>query len=209
MNTNSLSITPTPDLPSSQTGDRFGEVLARIVSLNRHDVYEILAEQAGSRKKFGQIALAWSLCEPTHVWQAWTQQLVGRTPRVNLAQFGIDSQATAELPGWVASALNVVPVRLTEDRLIVATTASALPRATELLASHSRKPITFVLAGADEIRQAVERYYMNMPENAGNGCASKRCGMKCNGGGCISRRRNAAAMAGPHLEGIVPERLAI
>src|SRR5690348_7231398 len=103
------AVTPTRPV-FDPAGDRFGEQLAKIVRLSRHDVEEILSEQAGNRKRFGQIALAWGLCEPTHVWQAWSSQIVGRTPRVDLAQFGIDAQATNELPAWLAAAVGAVPV---------------------------------------------------------------------------------------------------
>ena len=53
---------------------RIGELLSRIVPLSGHDVEEILEEQSANRRKFGEIALAWGLCRPEHVWDAWCQQ---------------------------------------------------------------------------------------------------------------------------------------
>ncbi|HEX8911470.1 MAG TPA: hypothetical protein VF796_03850 [Humisphaera sp.] len=180
-------------------GDRFGELLARIVKLSRHDVYDILEEQAGTRKRFGQIALAWGLCEPTHVWEAWTTQIVGRTPRVDLASFGVDAQATLELPAWLAAALGVCPVRSTGGRLVVAASAATLPRATELLTAHSTKPISFVLADPAQVDDAVRRYYTQVATPAlsravAEACAGRKCLSKCKGAACTTRRRERESL---------------
>src|SRR5439155_6477219 len=53
---------------------RIGELLSRMVPLSGHDVEEILQEQSATRRRFGEIALAWGLCKPEHVWDAWGQQ---------------------------------------------------------------------------------------------------------------------------------------
>ena len=183
-------------------GERFGEVLSRFVPISRHDVYEILEEQSATRRKFGQIALNWQLCEPQHVWQAWSSQLVGRTPRVDLERFGVDSQAAADLPGWVAVALGVVPVRTMDNMLVVAASEKSLPRAAELLTAHTKKPLTFVIADARQVEAAVQRYYANLAINPPHredssksgpamhqACASKRCGVKCKGAACSMKRK--------------------
>src|SRR5687768_5822111 len=54
---------------------RIGELLSGIVPLSNHDVEEILQEQSGTHRKFGEIALAWGLSQPEHVWNAWCRQL--------------------------------------------------------------------------------------------------------------------------------------
>ena len=182
------------------TGDRFGEFLSRFVSISRHDVYEVLEEQSGTRKKFGQIALQFGLCEPVHVWQAWSAQLLGRTPRVNLSEFGIDAQATADVPAWLAAALGVVPIRSMEDRLVIAASDSTLARATEILTAQSTKPISFVLAEKQQVEDAIARYYTHVPLRGDIaapklGCASKRCGHKCLGDACPARQKLAARAA--------------
>ena len=187
-------------------GGRFGEVLSRFVPISRHDVYEILEEQSATRRKFGQIALNWQLCEPQHVWQAWASQLLGRTPRVDLARFGVDSQAAADLPGWVAVALGVVPVRTMDQMLVVAASEKSLPRAAELLTAHTKKPLSFVIADADQVQAAVQRYYAGFtvspsPREVSNtgapamhqACASKRCGVKCKGNACSMKRKSLRA----------------
>jgi len=178
-------------------GDRFGEVLSRFVSLSRHDVYEVLEEQAGTHKKFGQIALQLGLCEPVHVWQAWSSQLLGRTPRVNLVDFGVDAQATSELPGWLALALGVVPIRSMQDRLVIAASDNTLARATEVLTAQATKPVSFVLAERAQVEAAIGRYYGQIAPRTdlqapATGCAAKRCGQVCRGDECPARRKLAA-----------------
>jgi hypothetical protein len=179
-------------------GDRFGELLSRFVSMSRHDVYEVLEEQTNTRKKFGQIALQLGLCEPVHIWQAWSTQLVGRTPRVNLPEFGIDAQATSDVPAWLAAALGVVPIRSMEDRLVIAASDATLARAIEILTAQTTKPITFVLADKQQVEDAIARYYNHVPlrgEVTAAGCASKRCGHKCLGDACPVRKKLAARQA--------------
>src|SRR5687768_4242797 len=104
----------------------FGELLGRFVPLSSHDVLEILEEQSGSRRRFGQIALSWGLCEPQHVWRTWAAQLRGRTPTIDLQKTGIDTQATLHMPAFVAQRLGVIPVRSIDGRLIVATSEAGL-----------------------------------------------------------------------------------
>src|SRR4051812_15758645 len=82
---------------------RIGELLSRIVPLSGHDVEEILQDQAGTNRKFGEIALAWGLCQPQHVWKAWCRQLASAgTEQVDLKLVGIDAQAAASIPAELA-----------------------------------------------------------------------------------------------------------
>ena len=67
----------------------FGQCLGRVVPLSAHDVSEILEHQAATRRRFGEIALAWGLCRPQHVWQAWWAQLAQRGSLV-FADIGYD-----------------------------------------------------------------------------------------------------------------------
>ena len=56
-----------------QSRARIGELLRKMVPLSRHDIEEILQEQTSTRRRFGDIALAWGLVKPEHVWeQIWS-----------------------------------------------------------------------------------------------------------------------------------------
>ena len=110
-------------MPAAINGKRIGELLSQLVPLSGHDIEEILHEQSATRKPFGDIALAMGLCRPEHVWKAWCGQLlIDASPRrIDLDRLGIDAQATSCIPQELASRLNIVPVRVLGDLLIVAT----------------------------------------------------------------------------------------
>src|SRR5678816_132863 len=99
---------------------RIGELLSRMVPLSCHDVEGILQEQAANRRRFGEIALAWGLCRPEHVWDAWCQQSADGAEIVDLEQIGIDAQAAAMLPAETARQMSVIPVRVLSDAALLA-----------------------------------------------------------------------------------------
>jgi hypothetical protein len=170
----------------------FGELLGRLVPLSNHDVCEILEEQSGSRRRFGQIALSWGLCEAEHVWQVWAAQLNGRTPRIDLLTTGIDTQATLQLPAALAARLGVIPVRSISGRLIVAASEAGLSRAAEGLArADLPQKVCFVLSDHRQIEQAIQTYYGQWLEvNGGRACAGK-----CRGAACDRPNRQALTAA--------------
>src|SRR5215207_706960 len=119
-------------MSSQQQQMRFGDYLGKVVRLSTHDVAEILEDQAATRRKFGEIALAWGLCRPQHVWQAWWEQLsasASTPPKVDLTKIGVDAQSVGHVPSELAHAFGVVPLRSFLGQLVVAATEQSLPRA--------------------------------------------------------------------------------
>lgn len=145
---------------------RFGELLGRLVSLTPHDVSEILEEQASSRRRFGEIALAFGLCKPDHVWRAWWTQLSGAPERVELDTIGIDTQAVGHLPRELAMQYNVIPLRVCGTQMVLAAGEGSLMRAMEELPRTMKLQLKFVLADPREIRRAIELYYARPAEVA-------------------------------------------
>ncbi|HET6251250.1 MAG TPA: hypothetical protein VFE47_26440 [Tepidisphaeraceae bacterium] len=141
------------------TRPRFGEALARFVTLSPHDVSEILEEQSSSRRRFGDIALAFGLCKPQHVWRAWWAQLSGAPERIDLSAVGVDAQALAYLPRALAVEYNVIPIRASGSQVVMAAAEGALMRAMEELPRRVKNQIKFVLADSRQIHQAIENYY--------------------------------------------------
>jgi type IV pilus assembly protein PilB len=136
-----------------------GELLGKLVELSHHDVEEILQEQRSSRSRFGDIAVAWGLCQPQHVWKAWYDQLSSELQRVDLAQCGIDAQATACVPREIAVEFHVIPVRLTQDEIVLATDECSCARALCELPRRLGKQVKFVLADSLQIDRAIKQYY--------------------------------------------------
>jgi Type II secretion system (T2SS), protein E, N-terminal domain len=169
----------------------FGKLLGRRVPLSHHDIHEILEEQSGSRRRFGQIALAWGLCEPQHIWATWAEQLTERTPRVDLARIGVDVQATLQVSRAVAAELGIVPVRAHPGGLVVAASERTIARAAERLAKGAGGRITFVLAEPSQIREALIRYYPDLAipaRTSPDTCADRPCADRCAGPTCRRRR---------------------
>src|SRR5690606_22588994 len=138
---------------------RIGELLRGMVPLTDHDVEEILHEQKGTGKRFGEIALSWGLCEPEHVWRAWCSQTGDRLERVHLDRVGVDSQATSVLSREEALRNRAIPVRVFEHLIVVAISDTAEQ---ETLRNELEQPdleIKFVLADPIEIDWAIETYY--------------------------------------------------
>ena len=137
---------------------RIGELLSRMVPLSGHDVEEILQEQQATRRKFGEIALAWGLCSPEHVSDAWLQQS-GDPQSIDLEKVGIDTQAASLLPGDVARKLGVIPLRCANGKVLVATSANETEQAMNELSGILHRQVKFIHADANQINAMLERYY--------------------------------------------------
>lgn len=145
---------------------RIGELLSGMVPLSDHDVEEILQEQKGTGRRFGEIAMSWGLCEPEHVWRAWCSQTGDRLERVQLDRIGIDSQATAVLSRAEALAHHAVPVRVFDHLIVVALSD---PAEQTSLRGHLQAPdreIKFVLADPIEIEWAIATHYQPLAVSA-------------------------------------------
>jgi hypothetical protein len=141
---------------------RFGELLRKMVPLSGHDVEEILQEQSASRRRFGDIALAWGLVKPEHVWDAWCQQTADGQEVVDLEKIGVDAQAAAMLPAEVARQHHVIPLRIAGDAVLLATANGAAEHADELGALLRRR-VTFVHAESKQVERMLDRYYPSNP----------------------------------------------
>ena len=138
----------------------FGECLGKVVRLTPHDVSEIMEHQAATRRKFGEIALAWGLCRPQHVWQAWWNQLSREIKRIDLTEIGVDSQAVAHVPRELAVQFRAIPLRSYRDQLVVATCDQGIARArAELPALLPAKQLQFVLTKPEQLDLAIAAYY--------------------------------------------------
>ena len=141
---------------------KFGQMLSRFVPMSEHDIHEILDEQAVCRRKFGEIALSWSLCRPDHVWRAWCAQLAQELQRVDIREVGIDTQALAVVSYSVAREYAVLPLRALEDELIVAAAETSHVRAMKSLPEVLKRSVRFVLADDRDVMAAISSNYAQM-----------------------------------------------
>jgi hypothetical protein len=141
------------------SGKRIGERLSHMVPLSGHDIEEILSEQGTTGKRFGDIAIQLGLCSPEHVWRAWSGQLLESPQRVNLDEFGIDTQALAHLPASVALRFHVMPIRLLEPEVVLAVDEAAYPLVRKELLALLKDRVIFVLSSHQQISRALRTYY--------------------------------------------------
>jgi hypothetical protein len=145
---------------------RMGELLKGMVPMTDQDVQEILEEQRSSGRRFGEIAMAWGLCEPEHVWLAWCNQAGRQLERVRLLHIGVDAQAPNVLSRAMAERHTAIPVRVF-DRLVVV--AIADPAQQQSLRNHLQTPgreVRFVLAHPADIQWAIDVYYQPLAVSA-------------------------------------------
>jgi hypothetical protein len=136
-----------------------GEVLGRMGKLSPIDIDEILAEQNFSRRRFGEIALSWGLCQPEHICDAWCSQLADGRLRLDLCDMPIDPSALTCLSADSARQAGVLPIRIVGDQLILATARLLNDFESIQIAQLAGREVRFIQADAEEIEQAIEACY--------------------------------------------------
>ena len=138
---------------------KFGEMLKRLVPLSTHDVDEILHEQRASNMRFGETAISMGMCSPQHVWSAWCGQSSEQVEKVDLDEVGVDAQATPLIPRDIAMRFGVIPVRVSDGALVVATSDVCFEEAVVGLPPLVNLKLKFVLAPQEQVQRALTVYY--------------------------------------------------
>jgi type IV pilus assembly protein PilB len=138
-----------------------GDLLKETVPLTLHDVEEVLAEQRTSRMPFGQQAIELGLCTPHDLWLAFARQLEEGPREVDLNVVGIDAQALSALPADLAIRHQVLPVRLVDGIMVLATTPDNLSAARTGLAHElgTSVPLRFVVADEEDLHRSLALCY--------------------------------------------------
>ena len=140
---------------------RIGQLIRSVVPLTDHDIEEILQEQTLSHRPFGQIAVAWGLCSPAQVWQAWARQPDHPIPHLNLEKVGVDAQAVHYLPNNLARQLHAIPIRHFDNLVIVAVSELSAAEALKPHFQGANLQFAVVLADASQVDSAVSQYFRN------------------------------------------------
>jgi hypothetical protein len=143
-----------------------GQVLTSMGRLSSIDIDEILAEQAISGMKFGEIAISLGLCGREQIWEAWCIQLAEEIRTTGLDKVGVDLTTAASVPLDVARRWGVLPIRHFAGMIVMA--ASRMPNADEVVALSAMlgREVRFVPVHPDQIEQALRLAYARreMPE---------------------------------------------
>lgn len=145
------------------SGKRIGERLSNLVPLSGHDIEEILSEQDSKGGLFGDIALKFGLCQPEHLWRALCGQLEESPQKVNLSEFGIDSQAVEHFPVELALRFHAIPVRILGDEMVIAVDEAAYPEVAKEIIRTLHIKARFVLTTHQQIAHAIRTYYTHTP----------------------------------------------
>jgi hypothetical protein len=136
----------------------FGQILGRHVSLDDHDIEEILHEQKVASRRFGEVALMLGLVSSEHVLRAWIDQLADGPRRVDLAEIGVDAQYLSSLPAALVRAHNVLPVRGVDEFLIIAAARPLSDETLHALTAATGKTLRIALVDESQLQQAIARY---------------------------------------------------
>lgn len=138
---------------------KMGDLLMRLVPLSMHDVDEILNEQRGSQRRFGETAISMGLCRPDHVWRAWCGQTSDEIEQIDLEDVGIDAQSIPLIPRELAVRFGAIPVRVSGGTLVVATSQICFEVAVTGLAQLIHLKMKFVIAPEEQMQRALAMYY--------------------------------------------------
>jgi len=139
--------------------ERIGEILVKMGALTERQVEQILAHQARSGQKFGQIAVAWGWVEPQQVWEAWARQLCVEARWADPCELGADTEAVRRVPAGVACRYEVVPLRAWGEHLVLAVAERAVERARRELPRLLRGRLYFCTARDEQIAECLEKFY--------------------------------------------------
>jgi hypothetical protein len=135
-----------------------GQVLTQMGKLSSIDIDEILVEQNASRRRFGEIAVSWGLCDIQELCDAWCSQ-AGQALAVNIDVIGIDPAAVHWVPSSAAHAFGVIPLRAIGDQVICA--AARILDSVEMaeLVRAVGRDVRLLPADAVQVAAALRRHY--------------------------------------------------
>lgn len=154
-----LSTAPEIQKDAGMKHQRIGEHLRHVVPLSAHDVEEVLNEQMVTHQRFGDAALALGLCVPEQLWKAWVDQLTQHTQVIDLEAVGVDVQAVTLVPAAVAHRNRALPVRASENELVVVTDGSTTENGRLEIEQAAGKRVILVTTTTAALDAALARYY--------------------------------------------------
>jgi len=138
---------------------RLGDLLVShgILSIDERDqVLELQREKGGA---FGAIAEKLFHISPAAVERAWAEQVAEWAPRVNPFKAKVQPAALSMIERRQAWQFRVLPIKLSEEGLVICTTKGSLVKALKFTGWRISAECQFVLAKLDELGAALEKHY--------------------------------------------------
>jgi len=136
-----------------------GQILSRMGKLSSIDIDEILEQQAISHGRFGEIAMAWGLCEPGDICEAWCIQFAEGWDGFGTSSSEIDAALLLSVPAELARELHIVPLVSIADQMVVAAAQPMDGDQWMQILEATGKDVRFILAEPEAIEEALEVYY--------------------------------------------------
>jgi len=146
---------------------RLGHILVEQGVLSKDQVLEVLSEQGARRRPFGEIAERLFGIDPLEVERAWARQYAERADRVDLAGITPGAEVLGSIERRQAWQFRVVPLRVEDGALVIATSAENLPRALRFANRCLAREAYLVIADDGGLSGALQRLYPMAQLDAG------------------------------------------
>lgn len=134
-----------------------GELLQELGYINTHQIEVALDVQKAYPKSIGEVLLALDFVTPSEIAEAVSKQT--KIPLVNLDVEVVSKEALRLIPRQVAKSKNILPLRLVEGRLLVASDNVEDIMLVEHLRRVSKKNVDFVIADSFKLKKLIDLHY--------------------------------------------------
>jgi type IV pilus assembly protein PilB len=135
---------------------KLGDILLQKKEITREQLNEALKSQAGSGKKLGEILIEKGFLNETTVMRTLSEQL--GLDIVNLDNYHVNIDATKLISERLAKRTNSIPIKIINDRIIVAMSEPLNIFDIEDIEMESGKKAEIVLSTKSQINNAIEKY---------------------------------------------------
>lgn len=138
---------------------RIGEILVARGVLTSAQVEMILARQRELPQPFGPLAKSMFSIPEQELWQAWAEQMLAFLPSVDLSLWPSTSEALSTIKLVDARRHHVLPLRLENGILRLATAREHLGNVVAWAQENLEQPLDFVIAETAQIDAAIGTRY--------------------------------------------------
>ena len=141
----------------SRKRKKLGELLIQAGLIDTETLAEALALQKVQNKKIGQVLIEMGFVEHTELGQALATQL--HIPFVRLENKSIPGEVLAKVPPEIAEKYSLIPIKITDGKLIVAVANPLEMATTNDLQFVTHMPIYLVVSPLGDILSAIDKFY--------------------------------------------------
>jgi hypothetical protein len=138
---------------------RLGDLLVERAVISAEQRDEILRHQRVSARPFGLLAEEMFGVDPRAVERAWAAQYAGYAETVDIAREHPAPDVLRVIEPRQAWQFGVLPIRIEQDELVIATTEEQLARALRFAGWRVPFQCRFAICDEDALAEAIEHHY--------------------------------------------------